>query len=214
MYGPSMWLAWALLICSACGKVPVVVVEEHDQVLEHWYSHVRSLNHVGSRIVVHVDSHPDMATPAADEELPGSWEDGDTTQYGIASFILPAVYSGFTDRVVFVRPPWARQYAPDGIHHFTFGSTDRAQGPKQYGVDLDIPYYWSSAEWWSTEALVDGARAKLAVVPLSRAADAVCESDGFAAHHGLACSWDAPVILDIDLDTFIVRNEVSLPACW
>ena len=100
--------------------VPVFVEEEHDQVLARWYRHWHQHKHAAvgklrqrNNILIHVDTHPDMKANSDSphhDPLPSSIPDETPPEYGIASFILPAVYAGLLDRVIFVRAPWAHQY--------------------------------------------------------------------------------------------------------
>ena len=91
-------------------KLPVWICENHDEVLYYIHRAIAS-RHVSFEniTVLHLDSHPDLTY---------------LVKYGgghsIADWILPAVYAGHINRVIWVKPPWADQIT-DGIFHFKVG---------------------------------------------------------------------------------------------
>ena len=102
-------------------KVPMWICENHDEVL--YYIH----RAIGSRHIafegitlLHFDSHPDLTVPV---KMKASTVFEQQTLYekiSIADWILPAVYAGHVDRVIWVKPPWSDQIK-DGIFNFKVG---------------------------------------------------------------------------------------------
>lgn len=102
-------------------RLPVWICENHEEVLYHIHRSVASRHLPFHGItLLHFDSHPDLTVPSgllADlvydkEKL--------LEQISIADWILPAVYAGHVDRVVWVRPPWSDQIR-EGVFQFKVG---------------------------------------------------------------------------------------------
>lgn len=91
-------------------KLPIEVVENHDAVLYPIQRAIASkyLPFTGTTLV-HFDAHPDLTIPA---KMPAEWV-FDTPRLAeavsIADWILPAVYAGHINRVIWVKPEWADQ---------------------------------------------------------------------------------------------------------
>ena len=70
---------------------------------------------------MHFDAHPDMLFPKeADADVifePATLYD----TVSIADWILPLVYAGHVDRVVWLKPPWCNQFYPDAVHRCSVG---------------------------------------------------------------------------------------------
>jgi len=218
--------------------IPVFIEEEHDGVLKHWYRHANHFQHKQhqlqkhSNILIHVDTHPDFkANPDSHAVYPSKVPKETPPEYGIASFILPAVKAKLFNRVMFARAPWAHQFKEDGETLFRYGKK-KSIGPSEegqsYGIDIDSAYYWSDGEYRPRNLLVDTVQAQLIVTTMEEAAGRVCEAkrvpraDGSVPWAALdtvdsergkdraqqgSCKWNAPVVLDIDIDTFSVHNN-------
>lgn len=129
--------------------IDLVVVEAHQHVLEHIHfilrHRARKVKDAGRQIswsMLHWDSHPDLACPhegipAAACFLPRkTWpcnktESGenqeknlydllDTSEGGIAEWILPLVLAGGLNRVIWMKNPWCSQFSK-GHHYFYVG---------------------------------------------------------------------------------------------
>ena len=116
--------------CAASGSVPghtaaaagprVVVVEEHHHALPYWYDAARraqrtadddsssssdSDSGVGPRLLVHIDTHDDLALPRSGGFAP--WTDAAAPANHFITrndcFILDAVVRGLIDEIIFVR---------------------------------------------------------------------------------------------------------------
>lgn len=95
--------------------VPLAVVDYHHHVLPFLHEGIRKRRVPFSRnTLLHFDAHPDLMAPkelnAADVFKPQKlYEALDNSESGIAEFILPTVYAGHIDRVVWVKPQWSQQ---------------------------------------------------------------------------------------------------------
>ncbi|XP_076671852.1 UPF0489 protein C5orf22 homolog isoform X2 [Andrena cerasifolii] len=102
-------------------RVPIYVVEGHDEVLPFIYRCVGSkhLPFEGNTFV-HLDSHPDMLIPKG---MPADivWDKNQLfSEISIENWILPAAYAGHLKHLIWVKPPWANQMA-DGVTTFSIG---------------------------------------------------------------------------------------------
>ncbi|EDO35441.1 predicted protein, partial [Nematostella vectensis] len=91
-------------------RLPVKICENHDEVLFHIYRAIagRYLPYSGTTLI-HFDSHPDMTIPP---RLSASlvFNPSELMEaLSIADWILPAVYAGHIDRVVWIKPSWCDQ---------------------------------------------------------------------------------------------------------
>ncbi|CAL7935210.1 unnamed protein product [Xylocopa violacea] len=102
-------------------RVPIYVVEDHNEVLPFVYRCLGSkhLPFEGNAFV-HLDSHPDMLIPKtmlADTV----WDKNQLfSEISIENWILPAAYAGHFKHLIWVKPPWANQMA-DGVTTFFIG---------------------------------------------------------------------------------------------
>ena len=97
-------------------KLPVFVVEDHNEALSAIYRGLRTglLSFTGIGIL-HFDSHPDLAVPS-NLSAGVSLSDPEEVLHllrnesgGIAEWIIPCVFAGHVNEVVWVRPPWGNQ---------------------------------------------------------------------------------------------------------
>ncbi|XP_066933984.1 UPF0489 protein C5orf22 homolog [Clytia hemisphaerica] len=92
------------------GKLQIVVCEYHQDVIQfiHRFVARKKLPFKGIKMI-HLDSHPDLAYPdhllADDCFHKGTLYD----QLDIADWILPLMYQGHLQDLIWVRPPWAEQ---------------------------------------------------------------------------------------------------------
>jgi UPF0489 domain len=94
--------------------IPVFLIEEHHEAFFIWfYSRSQGILPASAITLIHADEHSDMNIPSLseslneiDENLVGTYEFV-RDNLGISEFILPAVYSGFFDRVC-----WLRRHHP------------------------------------------------------------------------------------------------------
>ena len=101
--------------------LPVFVEEDHNDVLPHIFRCVGAKHlPLDGNILIHFDSHPDLLLPSnlTDSETQDKYELFD--RLSIENWILPAVYLGVIDTIMWVCPPWANQIKP-GTHRFKIG---------------------------------------------------------------------------------------------
>lgn len=91
-------------------SLPVIVVEDHHEVLPHIYRAIGSKHlPLDGLTMVHFDSHPDMLIPV---DMPAETVFNKEELFdslSIENWILPAVYAGHINHVVWVKPPWCGQ---------------------------------------------------------------------------------------------------------
>ncbi|ETV76511.1 hypothetical protein H257_09518 [Aphanomyces astaci] len=107
-------------------QLRVIVVDDHHHVLEPIHQAIRKRTLPFSNwTLVHFDAHPDLAFP---RDIPAScvftpsalYDALDSSEAGIASFLLPLAFAGHMGSLVWVKPPWANQMAM-GNETFTVG---------------------------------------------------------------------------------------------
>ena len=104
------------------------VVDDHHHVLPEIHLAIRQRKLAFKEIcIVHFDAHPDLCVTDqmhADvvfkpHEL---YQHLDDSSGGIAEFILPLVYAGHVNQVIWVKPPWSTQFEL-GRHAFHVGKS-------------------------------------------------------------------------------------------
>ncbi|XP_059050990.1 UPF0489 protein C5orf22 homolog [Achroia grisella] len=181
-------------------KVPIYVVEEHNDALQFIYSAIggKKLPIEGTALL-HLDAHPDMLV---DRKLKG--EEARSGRkllplLQIENWIVPAVAAGHIDHVIWLRPPWAKQ--------FTDGSRVIQVGDHPYTgllrVDSKEPYYISDA-LYSTE-LKNARKFTLTVAEFSNLK--LKRNNEQELNKVIdAMNICQPYVLDIDLDFFSTGN--------
>ena len=86
------------------------IVEDHNDALPKIYKEIGSKRLSFDKItIVHFDSHPDLGIPnllPADQILN---RDKVFESLSIENWILPAVFAGHIDKVIWIKPKWAQQ---------------------------------------------------------------------------------------------------------
>ncbi|KAM3967517.1 misexpression suppressor of ras 6 [Aphomia sociella] len=176
-------------------KVPIYVVEEHNDALQFIYSAIGGKKlPVEGTALLHLDAHPDMLI---DRKLKG-----EEARLGrkllpllqIENWIVPAVAAGHIGRVVWLRPPWAKQFT-DGTRIIRVGDHPRTGLLR---VDSTEPYYLSDA-LYSAE-LVNERKFTLTVAELKKS------NENEMARLIENINISQPYVLDIDLDFFSTGN--------
>jgi hypothetical protein len=177
-------------------RIPIHVVEEHNDALQFIYSAIGGKKlPLENTTLLHLDAHPDMLI---DRKLKG-----DEARSGrkllpllqIENWIVPAAAAGHIGRVVWLRPPWAKQFS-DGSRVIRVGD-DAKTGLLR--VDSTEPYYLSDA-LYSSE-LSNKREFELTVAELSDKT-----KDGLVERLNIS----QPYVLDIDLDFFSTGNPFLL----
>ncbi|XP_078367298.1 UPF0489 protein C5orf22-like [Oculina patagonica] len=102
-------------------KVPIWICENHDEVLYYIHRAIGSRHIAFEGItVLHFDSHPDLTVPVKMKASTVFEQEKLYEEISIADWILPAVYAGHVNKVIWVKPPWADQIK-EGVFHFKVG---------------------------------------------------------------------------------------------
>lgn len=187
-------------------KIPVYVVEEHNDALQFIYSAIGGKRlPVEGTTLVHLDAHPDM--------LISRQLTGEEARSGkkllplleIENWIVPAAAAGHISRVVWLRPPWAHQFS-DGTQDITVGDNPQTGLLR---VDSTEPYFLSDA-LYSSE-LCNSRVFNLTVAELGDPDNTRTDEDNHIKHLVNNLNIQSPFVLDIDLDFFSTGNPfVSL----
>lgn len=171
-------------------KVPIFVVEDHHDVLTFLYRCLgsRHLPLHGNKII-HFDSHPDLCIP---KHMPAAYvfnKEDLLDSISIENWLIPTVFAGHVERIVWVRPDWSDQI-PKGKFQFNVGEFEGS-----IRTDSTLEYFVSEGCYQPEENLENKKPLKLEVCAIdeySPADDAEDLKDGY--------------ILDIDLDYFSTHN--------
>lgn len=174
-------------------KIPIYVVEEHNEALQFIYSAIggKKLPLEGTTLV-HLDAHPDMLL---DRKLKG--EDARSGRkllplLQIENWIVPTVAAGHLSHVIWLRPPWAKQFT-DGTRRITVGDHSETGLLR---LDSKEPYYLSDALY--SNSLINTRNFKFTVAELSDTQDCLKLASDL--------NVTQPYVLDIDLDFFSTGN--------
>lgn len=181
-------------------KIPIYVVEEHNDALQFIYSAIggKKLPLEGTTLL-HLDAHPDMLI---DRKLKGSEARSGRDLLPllqIENWIVPAVAAGHIDRVVWLRPPWAKQFS-DGTRTFNVGDDTRTGYLR---VDSKEPYYLSDALYSTT--LTNKRSLTFTVAELVNSLLVKCNQNNIK-QLAKNINISQPYVLDIDLDFFSTGN--------
>ncbi|XP_060806955.1 UPF0489 protein C5orf22 homolog [Amyelois transitella] len=180
-------------------KVPVYVVEEHNEALQFIYSAIggKKLPLEGTTML-HFDAHPDMLI---DRKMKGAEARAGKNLLPllqIENWIVPAAAAGHLRRVVWMRPPWATQFS-DGTRDIRVGDHPHTG---QLRVDSKEPYYMSDA-LYSTHLLNE----RTFTFTVAEIAEPTRKkSDDELQKLVDTISISKPYVLDIDLDFFSTGN--------
>ncbi|CAG9135654.1 unnamed protein product [Plutella xylostella] len=182
-------------------RIPIYVVEEHNDALQFIYSAIGGKKlPVEGNTIVHLDSHPDLLVSRTLRGSDARSGRAVLPLLDIENWILPAVAAGHIGRVVWLRPPWAKQLK-DGTRVITIGD-DKDTGLVR--VDSAEPYYLSDALY--SKELVETKQFTLTVAELG---DPDCERENEEDHTietTKLLEITQPYVLDIDLDFFSTGN--------
>uniref|UniRef100_A0A182JHL6 Misexpression suppressor of ras n=1 Tax=Anopheles atroparvus TaxID=41427 RepID=A0A182JHL6_ANOAO len=170
-------------------KVPIFIVEDHHEVLTFLYRCLGSkhLPLEGNRIV-HFDSHPDMCIP---KHMPATYvfnKDDLLDSISIENWLMPTVFAGHVQRIVWIKPPWSDQI-PKGKFEFHVGEFEGS-----IRTDSTLEYFVSEGCYQPAEKLENKKRLQLEV----------CSVDEYPVAED--ADLTGGYILDIDLDYFSTHN--------
>ncbi|XP_056635696.1 UPF0489 protein C5orf22 homolog [Diorhabda sublineata] len=185
-------------------KIPIYIVENHHDVIPFIYRNIGSKHlPLEGSILIHFDSHPDMLIPTnmpADDVF---HKEKLYKSLDIANWIMPAVYAGHFDHVIWIKPPWAHQIE-DSSQSFNIGK-DKVEGTIR--LDCKETYFLSECLYSNLRDLENVKTVKLDVFTLGNTLQNL--SDDLNKLRSSISKSDARVVLDIDLDFFSTGNPFN-----
>ncbi|XP_060656430.1 UPF0489 protein C5orf22 homolog [Drosophila nasuta] len=174
-------------------RIPVFIVDYHNDVLEFIYRCLGTRHLPLERnVLVHFDSHPDLVVA---RDIPASASyDKDTmlNELSIENWIMPTLYAGHFNRVVWLKNSWCQQI-PTGKHEFRIGHKD-----DRIGVDCPLDYFMAEGNYCTTDELQESRPVQLQVHD--------ADTDDLDPTQFLSAADATGFILDIDLDFFSTSN--------
>ncbi|XP_028988656.1 UPF0489 protein C5orf22 homolog isoform X2 [Betta splendens] len=145
-------------------KLPVWIVEDHHDVVNHIYRSIAS-RHLPQRNIkmVHLDSHPDLLIPV---NMPADTvfdKEKLFSELSIENWIMPMVYAGHVSCVMWLHPYWAQQIR-EGEHNMAVG---RDSSTTTIRVTSTDDYFLSDGLYVSEEQLEDSKPLLLNVVKVN-----------------------------------------------
>lgn len=180
-------------------KLPVHIVEYHNEALEHIYKAIGSKHLPFNGItLLHFDAHPDMIIPdIAAEDVFDKRKLLDSVS--IENWITPAIYAGHIDRVAWIKASWAQQIS-DGDYHFKIG---RHRNSGKIRVTFRDDYFLSECLYCDKNELENAKNVAFLVKTCQeKIANDLNPLDKFMDNE--------PYILDIDLDFFSTKNPIKV----
>ncbi|EDW18924.1 UPF0489 protein C5orf22 homolog [Drosophila mojavensis] len=174
-------------------RIPVFIVDYHNDVLEFIYRCLASRHLPLERnVLVHFDSHPDLVV---DRDIPASAsydKDVMLNELSIENWIMPTLYAGHFNRVVWLKNSWCQQI-PTGKHQFKIGHKE-----DRIGVDCPLDYFISEGNYCTSDELQEARSVELQVHD--------ADSEALDPAEFLSEKDAGAFILDIDLDFFSTSN--------
>ncbi|GBL89821.1 UPF0489 protein C5orf22 [Araneus ventricosus] len=125
--GSSMSSSMECLSKKPKTTIPVIIVEDHNEVLYHIYRAVGAKKiPFENGLMIHFDSHPDLVVPKHLDAERIYEKDYVINCLSIENWIIPAVYAGHFNTVVWMKPVWASQI-DEGMHKFKIGKDETAK---------------------------------------------------------------------------------------
>ncbi|KAH8242453.1 hypothetical protein KR032_006902 [Drosophila birchii] len=174
-------------------RIPVFIVDYHNDVLEFIYRCLGTRHlPLENNILVHFDSHPDLVIPRHIVASAAFDKDTMLNELSIENWIMPTLYAGHFNRVVWLKNSWCQQL-PTGRHQFKVGHKE-----DRIGVDCPLDYFIADGNYCTTDDLKE---AKSVELQVHDADNENLDPKAFLAEK------DAPgFVLDIDLDFFSTSN--------
>lgn len=174
-------------------RIPVFIVDYHNDVLEFIYRCLATRHLPLERnVLVHFDSHPDLVVA---RDIPASEsynKDTMLNELSIENWIMPTLYAGHFDRVVWLKNSWCQQI-PTGKHEFKIGHKE-----DRIGVDCPLDYFMAEGNYCTSDELQEARSVQLQVHD--------ADSDSLDPTQFISEEDAAGFILDIDLDFFSTSN--------
>ena len=183
------------MYCKQYQNPPIHVVEYHHEVLPFIYRSIGSKHLPLSKLaLLHFDSHPDLGIPL---DIDSSIVFNKVELYeviSIESWILPAVYAGHFDTIIWVKPPWANQIS-DGTYTFCVGEDKESMKLK---ASLKNSYFISDGVFQAESGMNNNKPLTLHVITAG--------GDEYVNEIQHILQNKTHFILDIDLDFFSTKN--------
>ncbi|XP_065676613.1 UPF0489 protein C5orf22 homolog isoform X1 [Hydra vulgaris] len=197
--------------------IPVVICEYHHEVLQYIHRSIASkkLSYANLKMV-HLDSHPDLGFP---KHLLAQDCYNKEVMYNnleIADWILPLMYCGHLEKLIWLKPPWAEQI-PNCTTFFVVGEDKDTKGLR---VTCNEEYFLEDGLYTCSNQLNNSQNVVLQVCQTSDLINEIDEKEKLNEFTNAqskkikldkACTYIRPIdgekyILDIDLDYFSVTN--------
>lgn len=184
-------------------KVPIFVVEDHNDVLRFVYRCLgaRRIPFSANKIL-HFDSHPDMTIP---KSMPAEFvrdKEKLLDTLSIENWLMPVAYAGHIDQLIWIKPQWANQIS-DGDYEFSIG--DHAG---RIRCDSWLEYFLSEGTYQPKCNLSNQRHINLRVFTLDEQLINGQQTSQLRHVEFQNCVDDAneQFILDVDLDFFSTAN--------
>lgn len=182
----------------------VFVCDEHSDVLEEFHRCLRAKRLPNENIrLIHLDAHPDLMAPPTNADVcfePQALYDAlDSSDGGIAEWILPLVFEGHVDDIAWIRPTWSNQLE-DGVRTFEVGKSIDTGGLRVSACDS---YFTDDHLYAPLERIEDVKQLRLSVSTMSMYIDSI----GIKKRSNRSGNLDRPpFVLDVCLDYFVTSN--------
>ncbi|EDX11032.1 UPF0489 protein C5orf22 homolog [Drosophila simulans] len=174
-------------------RIPVFIVDYHNDVLEFIYRCFATRHlPLQNNTLVHFDSHPDLVIPRHIAASSTYQKDTMLNELSIENWIMPTLYAGHFNRVVWLKNSWCQQL-PTGRHDFKVGQKD-----DRIGVDCPLDYFIADGNYCTTEDLQDAKSVELQVHD--------ADNESLNPNEFLTEKDAKGFVLDIDLDFFSTSN--------
>ncbi|TPP65282.1 hypothetical protein FGIG_11201 [Fasciola gigantica] len=182
--------------------ISVVIVEAHNEALSYIYRLIGSKRIPFSGLkLLHLDSHPDLGIPEIKASEIRQDPEKLLCKVSIENWIMPMVYAGHIDHVIWLHPPWSEQLVDRKPTCYTVGESKET---KLLGMDLPEPYVYDDGVFCSEEDMTSAVKFGLTVAPIHET-NTLCK----VCTDIVCVLLNQPFILDIDLDTFSTQNPFS-----
>uniref|UniRef100_H2YZS5 Uncharacterized protein n=1 Tax=Ciona savignyi TaxID=51511 RepID=H2YZS5_CIOSA len=192
-------------------KIPVHVVEYHNEVVEVIYRAIGSKHlPLENSALIHFDSHPDLGVPENFDARKIFDKTSLLNAISIENWILPAVFAGHFDSIIWIKPTWSNQLH-EGTHKFCVG---RDTLSNRICVSSKDSYFLSDCLYKSEDLMVEKKEVTVHVLDINdqRCRQICANVNDHNLNHILSSSLtdllksNQSYILDIDLDFFSTKN--------
>lgn len=169
-------------------KIPIFVVENHNEILELVLSSLANLYlPFQNNLIIHFDSHPDCCI---NRQMPASTVYNRSLlleSLSIENWLMPLTFAGHVNEIVWIHPQFAGQIT-DGCYQFSVGDFDG-----KICVSSNLDYFLTDGSYKEEELLLNKKEVKLTVSQVKESLSELIDDNR---------NW----ILDVDLDYFSTLN--------